>query len=282
MKLVRFGDKGSEKPGIIDGDGIVRNVHGFVPDWSGASLSDEFLSRVREVDAAGFPEVGDDIRLGPPIGNVGKVVGIGLNYRKHAAESGMQPPTDPIIFLKSPTAICGPNDNIVLPPNSVKTDWEVELAVVIGRDGKRISKEDALSYIAGFCVANDVSEREYQLERGAQWTKGKSADTFAPLGPWLVTRDEIADLSSLDLSLTLNGELMQSGESGDMIFNIAELISRVSHYMSWQAGDVMLTGTPPGVGMAMSPPRFLREGDSLALKINGLGEQRTKVVASNN
>ena len=279
MKLIRFGDKGKEKPGILDADGGLRDASQLVPDWRGDFLGDESLARARAA-LADLPLAAEPSpRLGAPVGAVGKIVGIGLNYRAHAAESGLQPPTDPILFLLSPTAINGPCDDIVLPPGSQETDWEVELAVVIGKDGRRIAPADALSFVAGYCVANDVSEREYQLRRGPQWTKGKSADTFAPLGPWLATRDEIPDPQNLALELSLNGEIMQRGDTSDMIFSVAELVSRVSHYMSWRAGDVMLTGTPPGVGMAQKPPRFLRAGDSLALRIDGLGEQAARVVA---
>ena len=274
MKLVRYGEKGSEKPGIIDGNGRLHDASTVVDDWCGATLGDEALAQLH----LNLPIADGSPRLGAPIDGVGKIVGIGLNYRAHAAESGLSPPEDPIIFLKAPDAINGPNDDIVLPRGSHKTDWEIELAVVIGKGGKYIKPEDALSHVAGYCIANDISEREYQLERGTQWGKGKSADTFAPLGPWLVTRDEIPDPQNLELELSLNGQCMQSGHSRDMIFSVAELIARSSEYFSWRAGDVMITGTPSGVGIGQTPPRYLCSGDSLSLRISGLGEQNTTVA----
>lgn len=274
MKLVRYGEKGREKPGLIDGAGLLRDASAVVDDWCGATFG-----AAAAINADDLPAVAGAPRLGVPLAGVGKLVGIGLNYRAHAAEAGLSPPTDPIIFLKATSAINGPNDDIILPRGSGKTDWEVELAVVIGVGGKYIKQEDALSHVAGYCIVNDLSEREYQIERGTQWTKGKSADTFAPLGPWLVTRDEVPDPQQLQLELLLNGERMQKGHSGDMIFSVAELISRVSEYMSWQPGDVMITGTPPGVGLGQKPPRFLCAGDVLTLRIGGLGEQHAAVFA---
>ena len=280
MKLVRYGEKGREKPGVIDENDILRDAAAMADDWRGAFLSDNFLSQVRAADlppadiSGGFP------RLGVPVATIGKIIGIGLNYRAHAAEAGMSPPEDPIIFLKSPDAANGPHDDIALPRGSTKTDWEIELAVVFGKDGKYISEKNAFSHVAGYCIANDVSEREYQLQRGPQWTKGKSADTFAPLGPWIATRDEIPAPQNLNMSLSLNGEMRQRGNTGDMVFPLAELIARVSAYMTIRAGDVMITGTPPGVGLGATPPRFLRPGDELHLRIDGLGEQRAKVRAS--
>lgn len=279
VKLARYGEKGKEKPGVFGADGVLRDASAFADDWRGAALGDEFLAQLRPDD---LPPVPGSPRLGAPVATPGKIVCIGLNYRLHAAESGLPPPEDPIIFMKSPTALNGPDDDILLPRGSTNTDWEVELAVVIGKGGKYISQKDALSHVAGYCTANDVSEREYQLKRGTQWTKGKSADTFAPLGPWLVTRGEIADPQNLELELLLNGARMQAGNTGDMIFSVAELIARASEYFSWTAGDVMLTGTPPGVGMAQKPPRFLRAGDSLTVRIGGLGEQNSAVAADEN
>ena len=277
MKLIRFGEKNRERPGIVDNDGNLRDASSLVADWNGAALSDDdVLTRVRE---ASLPLVNSSPRLGAPLSGVGKIIVIGLNYSAHAAEAGLSPPDDPIMLFKPTSAINGPNDDILLPRGSVKTDWEVELAVVIGKGGKYIKPKDALSHVFGYCIANDVSEREYQLERGTQWSKGKSADTFAPLGPWLVSADEIADPQDLTLELSLNGERMQLGNSADMIFSVAELVSRLSEYLSWQPGDVMITGTPPGVGAGMKPPRYLRAGDSLSLQISGLGVQNARVVA---
>lgn len=278
MKLVRYGERGREKPGVIDEKGALRDASAMVDDWRGTTLSDDSLARLRGSELPLVP--GEAPRMGAPIADIGKIIGIGLNYRAHAAEAGLPPPEDPIIFIKSRDAVNGPNDNIVLPRGSVETDWEVELAVVFGKDGKYISQRDAFSHVVGYCIANDVSERDYQLRRGTQWTKGKSADTFAPLGPWLVTRDEVADPQNLNMSLSLNGEGRQQGNTGDMIYPIIELIERVSAYMTIRAGDVMITGTPPGVGLGAKPPRFLRAGDELCLRIEGLGEQRAVVRAS--
>lgn len=261
---------------MIDASGHLRDASGVVADWNGATLSDQSLARI---SADELPRIDTNPRLGAPLTGVGKIVGIGLNYRAHAAEAGLEPPTEPVIFLKAASALSGPNDDIVLPRGSAQTDWEVELAVVIGTGGSYIPRAQALSHVAGYCTANDVSERDYQLQRGTQWSKGKSADTFAPLGPWLVTRDQVPDPQNLDLKLSLNGEVMQSGHSSDMIFTVAELIADVSTYMSLQAGDVMITGTPPGVGLGMKPPRYLRPGDSLRLEVAGLGEQNARVVA---
>ena len=279
MKLVRYGEKGREKPGVIDENDILRDAAAMADDWRGAFLSDNFLSQVRAADLPPADISGSFPRLGVPVATIGKIIGIGLNYRAHAAEAGMSPPEDPIIFLKSPDAANGPHDDIALPRGSTKTDWEIELAVVFGKDGKYISEKNAFSHVAGYCIANDVSEREYQLQRGPQWTKGKSADTFAPLGPWIATRDEIPAPQNLNMSLSLNGEMRQRGNTGDMVFPLAELIARVSAYMTIRAGDVMITGTPPGVGLGATPPRFLRPGDELHLRIDGLGEQRAKVRA---
>ena len=279
MKLVRFGEKGREKPGILDGNGALRDASEWVADWSGATLADDAPARVAaKMESLPRVSASPPPRLGAPLSGVGKIVGIGLNYRAHAAEAGLEAPTEPIIFLKATSALSGPHDDLLLPRGSEQTDWEVELAVVIGKGGRYIAQADALAHVAGYCIANDVSERDYQLLRGTQWSKGKSADTFAPLGPWLVTRDEVPDPQNLDLELSLNGERMQAGNSADMIFSVAELIAAVSTYMSWQPGDVMITGTPPGVGYGMKPPRYLRPGDALSLRIDGLGEQAVRVI----
>ena len=276
MKLVRFGECGMEKPGVLDNDGKLRDASAVVADWRGEFLAADVLATI---NPAQLPEVAGSPRFGAPLAGVGKIIGIGLNYREHAAESKMALPEDPIIFLKATSAINGPNDNIILPQDSRKTDWEVELGVVMGMGGKNIRREDAPRHIAGYVLVNDISEREFQLQRGPQWTKGKSADTFAPMGPWLATSDEITEPQNLQLQTDLNGKTMQSGNTADMHFGILELISRVSCYMSLQPGDVMITGTPPGVGFGQKPPRYLRPGDLLKLRITGLGEQNARVVA---
>lgn len=277
MKIVRYGTPGAEKPGIIDAQGQLRDAGALVSDWGGAQLADTAIQQVRAA-AETLPLVDGQPRLGVPVSGIGKLIVIGLNYRAHAAESGQSPPTDPLIILTSPTAASGAMDDIRLPPGSQQSDWEIELGVVIGRGGSYISEADALQHVAGYCIANDVSEREYQLQRGSQWGKGKSCDTFKPLGPWLVTRDEIPDPQTLNMELRLNGEVCQQDNTGDMIFSVAQLISRTSSYMTLCPGDVFVTGTPPGVGLAMQPPRFLTAGDELTLRIDGLGEQRQKVV----
>ncbi|MGI9337363.1 MAG: fumarylacetoacetate hydrolase family protein [Gammaproteobacteria bacterium] len=276
MKLVRYGARGSEKPGVLDNEGKLRDASAVVADWRGAFLGAEVLAKITPEK---LPPVEGSVRFGAPVSGIGKIIGIGLNYREHAAESGMALPDDPIIFLKATSAVNGPNDDIVLPRDSEKTDWEVELGVVIGAGGKNIRREDAMRHIAGYVLANDISEREFQLRRGPQWTKGKSGDTFAPLGPWLATRDEIPDPQNLQLQTDLNGKTMQSGSTADMHFGVEELISRVSSYMSLQPGDIMITGTPPGVGFGQKPPRYLRPGDSLRLCITGLGEQNARIAA---
>lgn len=279
MKLVRFGDAGSEKPGLIDGDGKVRDLSAHVDDISGAELSPEVLSRLAQIDVASLPVVSGSPRIGPCVANVGKFVCIGLNYTDHAEETGAQPPAQPIVFMKATSAITGPDDNLVLPRGSKKTDWEVELGIVIGKTAKYVSEDDALDYVAGYCTVHDVSEREYQIEHGGQWVKGKSADTFGPIGPWMVTSDEVADPQNLSLWLKLNGETMQSGSTANMIFGVKHLVSYVSRYMSLQAGDIITTGTPAGVGMGRKPQLYLKAGDVVELAVDGLGTQRQKVVA---
>lgn len=276
MKIVRYGERGEEKPGIMDGEGKLRDASSVVADWRGEALGAASLAKI---NPAQLPLVGGDVRFGAPVAGIGKIIGIGLNYREHAAESGMALPEDPIIFLKATSAVNGPNDDIILPRGAEKADWEVELGVVIGKGGKNIRRADAMGHIAGYVLANDISEREFQLRRGPQWTKGKSADTFAPLGPWMATRDEIPDPQDLQLQTDLNGKTMQSGSTADMHFGVEELIARVSSYMSLQPGDIMITGTPPGVGFGQKPPRYLRPGDSLRMRITGLGEQNARVVA---
>lgn len=279
MKLVRYGTAGLEKPGLIDAQGALRDLSAHIADLRGEHLSSESLARLAALDAASLPEVPGNPRLGPCVAGTGKFVCIGLNYSDHAAEAGMQAPSEPIVFMKATSAIVGPNDDVLIPRGSEKTDWEVELAIVIGRTAKYVSEADALDYVAGYCVANDVSERAFQIERQGQWTKGKSCDTFGPIGPWLVTRDEVADPGNLDLWLKVNGETMQQGSTRTMIFGVAHIVSYLSQFMSLQPGDVIATGTPPGVGMGKKPQRFLKPGDVVELGVAGLGAQRQTMRA---
>lgn len=276
MKLLRYGEKGQEKPGMMAEDGTIRDLSGIVGDIDGDTLR-ERLPELASVDAATLPVVSGNPRLGACVGKVGKFICIGLNYSDHAAESGMAVPEEPVVFAKWTSAICGPNDTILIPRGSQKTDWEVELGVVIGKDGRYIDEKDAMDYVAGYCVINDVSEREYQLERGGTWDKGKGCDTFGPIGPWLVTKDEIADPHTLDLWLEVDGERYQNGNTRTMIFNIPHIVSYLSRFMSLQAGDIISTGTPPGVGLGQKPPVYLRAGQTVRLGITGLGEQCQKV-----
>ncbi|KPP85915.1 MAG: 2-keto-4-pentenoate hydratase/2-oxohepta-3-ene-1,7-dioic acid hydratase (catechol pathway) [Rhodobacteraceae bacterium HLUCCO07] len=272
MKYVRFGEAGQEKPGILDKDGRLRELSGVVGDIAGEVLTD-----LPVVDPENLPLVQGNPRLGPPVGGIGKLICIGLNYSDHAAEAGMEPPAMPIVFMKANSAICGPNDTVLLPRGSEKGDWEVELGVVIGRRAKYVSEAEALDHVAGYTIVNDVSERAFQTEMSGQWTKGKSCDTFGPVGPWLVTPDELDDVQGLDLWLDLNGERMQTGNTEKMIFTVAQIISHLSGLMSLNPGDVIATGTPPGVGMGMKPQRFLKEGDVMELGVEGLGVQRQAV-----
>ncbi|NOR29852.1 MAG: 2-hydroxyhepta-2,4-diene-1,7-dioate isomerase [Sulfitobacter sp.] len=277
MKLVRYGEVGAEKPGLMDGD-MLRDLSDHVTDISGAMLNDAALDTLRAIDPASLPEVNGNPRLGPCVGNIGKFLCIGLNYSDHAAETGAAIPEHPILFFKANSAIVGPNDDVVMPRGSTHTDWEVELGVVIGKKAKYVSKENALDYVAGYCVINDVSERHFQTQLTGQWTKGKSCDTFGPTGPWLVTRDEIPDPQALDMSLDVNGKRMQTGNTSTMIFPVAEIIEHLSGLMTLHPGDVITTGTPPGVGMGMKPnPVYLKKGDVMELTIQGLGQQRQKV-----
>lgn len=279
MKLIRHGARGDERPGLVDADGGFRDLSAVLRDVSGAGLSRRSLDRLRLIDPATLPLLPPDTRLGPPVGGTRNFVAIGLNYADHAAETGGAIPSEPILFNKAPSCIGGPNDMVILPKGSAKTDWEVELAVVIGTLASYVHANEALNYVAGACICNDVSEREFQLERGGTWTKGKGCPTFGPLGPWLVTLDEITDLGSLTLSLDLNGKRMQTGSTATMIFDIAQIVAYVSHFMMLEPGDVITTGTPPGVGQGMKPPRFLRAGDEMVLRVECLGEQRQNVVA---
>ncbi len=280
MKLLRYGPKGQEKPGLLDAQGGIRDLSGQVDDIAGEVLSDAGLDKLRALDPDSLPLVPDDPRIGPCVGRVGKLVCIGLNYRDHAEESGQPVPEEPVIFMKATSSLSGPDDPVIIPRGSEKTDWEVELAFVIGKEARYIEQADWADYIAGYCVCNDVSERAFQLEGTGQWVKGKSADSFAPLGPWMVTRDEIPDPQALDVWLEVDGTRRQGGNTRTMIFPVAELVTYVSRFMSLQPGDVISTGTPPGVGLGHKPPIFLSPGQVMTLGIEGLGAQRQEVVAS--
>ena len=284
MKLVRFGPVGKEKPGMIDAEGKLRDLSSIVPDWRGDTLSDAVLNKVRRIAPARLPLVKGRPRLGCPVAQVSKFVAIGLNYADHAAESGMPIPAEPIVFTKAISCIQGADDDVMLPKGSKKTDWEVELGIVIGTRTRYVSQKEALNHVAGYCVINDVSEREFQLERGATWDKGKGCDTFGPVGPWLVTRDEVPNPQALGMWLDVNGVRMQTGNTKTMIFGVAKLVSYVSQFMTLEAGDIITTGTPPGVGMGIKKdgkpaPVYLKKGDTMRLGIDGLGEQSQKVVA---
>jgi ureidoglycolate lyase len=282
MKLLRYGAAGMERPGMVDGGGKLRDLSGVIDDIAGGSLSPSSLEKLRALDAAKLPEVKASERIGPCVGRVGKFICVGLNYADHARESGQEPPKEPVLFMKATSAICGPNDDVIIPRNSKKTDWEVELGVVIGREARYVEREAAMEHVAGYCVVNDVSEREFQIERGGQWVKGKSADTFGPIGPWLVSRDEIGDPQKLSMWLEIDGKLYQNGSTATMIFGVAHLVSYVSQFMSLQPGDIISTGTPPGVGLGQKPhPIYLRPGQTMRLGIEGLGEQRQRLVAAN-
>ena len=279
MKLVRHGATGDEKPGLIDGSGGLRDLSGVMRDVAGPALSRESLERLRLIDPATLPLLPAGTRLGPCVGGTRNFIAIGLNYADHAAETGAAIPSEPIVFNKAPSCIAGPHDDVIIPKGSAKTDWEVELAVVIGARASYVHANEALSYVAGACLCNDLSEREYQMDRGGTWTKGKGCPTFGPLGPWLVTLDEIPNLKALAMHLDLNGERMQTGSTATMIFDVAQIVAYVSHFMMLEPGDVITTGTPPGVGLGRKPPRYLRAGDEMVLGIEGLGEQRQRVVA---
>lgn len=282
MKLLRYGPKGQELPGLLDAQGRVRDLSGIVPDIAAQTLTAEGLAVLRALDPAKLPLVEglpqDGLRLGPCVGQVGKFICIGLNYADHAAESGMAVPAEPVVFSKWTSAICGPDDEVEIPRGSTRTDWEVELGVVIGTGGRYIDEADAMKHVAGYCVVNDVSEREYQLERGGQWDKGKGCDTFGPIGPWLVTADEVPDPQNLDLWLEVDGHRYQNGNTRTMVFGVAHLVSYLSRFMSLQPGDVISTGTPPGVGLGQKPPKYLVAGQTMRLGIQGLGEQRQRTV----
>ncbi|RLJ67589.1 fumarylacetoacetate hydrolase family protein [Sulfurisoma sediminicola] len=280
MKLVRYGPRGREKPGLIDAQGRLRDLSAHCATLGWDELSPAGLKRLAALDPRTLPAVRGEPRLGVPFTGISKFIGIGLNYRDHAIEAGMAIPSEPIVFMKATSCINGPCDPILLPPGSVKTDWEVELGIVIGREARRVAEAKALDHVAGYCVINDVSEREYQLERGSQWDKGKGCDSFGPIGPWLVTKDEVPDPQNLRLWLELNGERVQDGSTATMIFGVREIVSYLSRFMTLHPGDVIATGTPPGVGMGRKPQRFLGAGDTLRLGVEGLGEQRQTVRAA--
>ncbi|MBR0778926.1 fumarylacetoacetate hydrolase family protein [Bradyrhizobium diazoefficiens] len=280
MKLVRYGEKGTEKPGLIDKSGQLRDLSAHVKDLTGEAYSPESLKKLAALDPASLPAVSGKPRFGAPVAGISKFVAIGLNYSDHAKETGAAIPTEPIIFLKANTALSGPNDAVEKPRGSTKLDWEVEIAAIIGTRAKYVSEADALNYVAGYCVCNDVSERNFQTERLGQWTKGKSHDTFGPVGPWLATKDEIKDVQDLSMWLDVNGQRRQTGSTKTMIFSMAKCISYVSQFMTLQPGDIVTTGTPPGVGLGMKPPTFLNVGDVVTLGIEGLGEQRQEIIGA--
>ena len=278
MKLLRYGAPGQERPGLLDSSGRIRSLEGIVADVAFDALSNASLDRLRQLNVDSLPIVDGDVRLGPCVGGTRKFLCIGLNYADHAAESGMSVPPEPVVFMKATSAICGPNDDVRIPRGSQKSDWEVELGVVIGERAKYVAEADALNYVAGYCIVNDLSEREFQLERSGQWVKGKSCDTFGPLGPWLVTRDEVPDPQKLQLWLEVDGHRYQNGSTQTMVYGVAHLVSYLSQFMSLEPGDVVSTGTPPGVGLGLKPPQYLRAGQTMRLGIEGLGEQRQTTV----
>lgn len=280
MKLLRFGEMGSEKPGLLDGEGRIRDLSAHVNDIDGAALSKHALDQLRAVDPTSLPVVDGTPRIGACVGKVGKLIAIGLNYADHAAEANMALPQEPIVFFKATSSISGPNDPVEIPRGSTKTDWEVELGVVIGSRAKYVSEVEALSHVAGYCIVNDVSERDFQLHRSGQWVKGKSHDTFAPIGPWLVTADDVPDPQNLAMSLSVNGRTMQNGSTRTMHFSVATVISHLSQFMTLEPGDVIATGTPPGVGMGQSPQVYLSAGDTMVVTVEGLGEQHQTCIAA--
>ena len=277
MKLLRCGNKGSEKPAALDKKGKIRDLSSSIRDLDPENLNFETLSKLKKINLESLPEISKSTRIGPCVNRPGKFVAIGLNYSDHAAETGVKPPSEPIVFMKATSCIVGPNDEVVIPKNSKKTDWEVEIAFVVGKETKYISEKDAPNHIFGYCIVNDISEREFQIEKMGQWVKGKSADTFGPIGPYLVTTDEIANVQKLNLSLNLNGQEMQRGNTNKMIFNINFILSYLSNFMSLQPGDIVTTGTPPGVGMGKKPPIYLKPGDEMRLTADHLGTQRQRV-----
>jgi len=280
MKLLRYGEIGKEKPGILGQDGKIRDLSNHITDINGDNISEKGLNKISMIDVSSLPIIPENTRLGACVGNIGKFLCIGLNYSDHAAETGMPVPSEPILFSKATSAVVGPNDNVEIPRNSNETDWEVELGIIIGKKAKYINEEDAEEYIAGYCVVNDVSEREFQLKKEGQWTKGKSCDTFGPTGPYLVTKDEVSDVQNLKMYLDVNGKRMQDGSTSTMVYGVNYCVSYLSQFMSLQPGDIISTGTPPGVGMGMSPQVFLKPGDEIKLGIEGLGEQTQKTKSA--
>ncbi|HET7410843.1 MAG TPA: fumarylacetoacetate hydrolase family protein [Paracoccaceae bacterium] len=280
MKLLRVGPKGQEKPAMLDQDGVLRDLSSLIQDIDPTTLSDRSFDQIRAHDPDQLPRLDPDQRIGACVGGIGKVVCVGLNYSDHALETGNPIPSEPVLFAKAVSCVCGPNDDVLKPRGSTKLDWEVELAIVIGTEARYVSEENAMNHVAGFAVFNDVSERHFQAERGGQWMKGKSHDTFGPLGPWLVTRDEVADPGRLAMELKVNGDVRQKGSTETLIFSVPHVVSYISQFMSLQPGDIIPTGTPPGVGMGMKPPVFLELGDVMELEIEGLGRQRQKVIAA--
>jgi 2-keto-4-pentenoate hydratase/2-oxohepta-3-ene-1,7-dioic acid hydratase in catechol pathway len=280
MKLLRYGQPAKEKPALLDNFSQIRDLSSVIPDIAGDVLTPDSLKRIAALDPSSLPLVPGTPRIGPCVAGVGKFICVGLNYSDHAAESGMKVPTEPVVFMKATSAITGPNDNVIIPRNSVKTDWEVELGVVIGTEAKYVEESKALDYVAGYCVVNDLSERTFQLEGTGQWVKGKSADTFGPIGPWLVTKDEVPDPQNLNMWLKVNGHQFQNGTTKTMAFGVAHIVSFLTRFMSLQPGDVISTGTPPGVGMGQKPPKYLQPGDKIQLSVQGLGEQHQTVVAA--
>ncbi|MEM6383635.1 MAG: fumarylacetoacetate hydrolase family protein [Pseudomonadota bacterium] len=279
MKLVRYGASGAEKPGLIDAGGTLRDLSAHVEDIAGDTLGDASIARLADLDAASLPAVDGTPRMGPCVGNVGKFICVGLNYADHAAESGMDVPPEPVLFFKATSAITGPNDDVIIPKGSEKSDWEVELGIVIGKEARYVSEDDAMDHVAGYCVINDLSERHFQIERAGQWVKGKSADTFGPIGPWLVTRDEVPDPQNLSMFLEVDGHRYQDGSTKTMVYGVRHLVHYISQFMSLQPGDIISTGTPPGVGMGQNPQTYLKPGQTMRLGIEGLGEQVQTTVA---
>jgi ureidoglycolate lyase/2,4-diketo-3-deoxy-L-fuconate hydrolase len=277
MKLLRVGDAGLEKPAILDNEGVIRDLSGHVDDIDGNFFAEDSVKKVAALDLSTLPEVDKSVRIGPVVSKVGKMICVGLNYADHAAESGMDVPSEPVLFFKATSSIVGPDDTVLLPPTSEKSDWEVELGVVIGKEARYISEADALDHVAGYCVVNDLSERAFQIEKEGQWCKGKGCDTFGPIGPYLVTTDEVADSNELDIWLEVNGERVQDGNTRTMVYKVPFLVSYISQFMSLQPGDIISTGTPPGVGLGFNPPKYLKEGDVMKLGISGLGIQQQTV-----
>ncbi len=277
MKLMRVGQPGQEVPAILDDQGVIRDLSAYVSDIDGDFFADDSVKLIADLDLSTLPAVDSNVRIGPAVSKVGKFICVGLNYADHAAESGMDVPSEPVLFMKATSSIIGPNDTVLMPPTSEKSDWEVELGVVIGKEAKYVSEDDALDYVAGYCVINDLSERAFQIEKEGQWCKGKGCDTFGPIGPYLVTTDEVADSNELDIWLELNGERVQDGNTRTMVYKVPFLVHYISQFMSLQPGDIISTGTPPGVGLGFNPPKYLKEGDVMRLGISGLGEQQQTV-----